>query len=116
MIEIDLSESIDSRIDKVHLEELLHQELEKEGIGARFLFGVYNKESEYILGSLPTEDYVMKRSYSIQLFPKDLIKHQDVLKITFPTQINYIFSLHFLFVDRFLAHHFDHLFSLFLQH
>lgn len=92
LIEIDLSESIENRIDPKHLEELLHTELVKEGITTRFFFGVYNGEKEYKFGNFPSSDFELKREYSIRLFPKDLILQDNLLKITFPKQINYIFS------------------------
>jgi len=92
LIEIDLSEKIENRVDPAHLEELLHTELVKEGITTRFYYGVYNGQKEYKLGNLPSANFELKREYSILLFPKDLILQNNLLKITFPKQINYIFS------------------------
>ncbi|MGB0402506.1 MAG: sensor histidine kinase [Salibacteraceae bacterium] len=92
LIEIDLSESIESRIDQKHLNDLLSQELIKEGITTHYLFGIYDSKNNYLFGSIPSDDYEMKRSYSIAIFPKDLIQHNHSLKLTFPKQINYIFS------------------------
>ncbi|MBD78830.1 MAG: hypothetical protein CL840_07910 [Crocinitomicaceae bacterium] len=103
LIEIDLSENIENRVNAVHVEELLQQELLKEGITTRFYYGIYNQDKEYKLGNLPSMDFKMKREYSILLFPKDLILQDNSLKITFPKQINYIYSsISFLLVASLL--------------
>ena len=77
LIEIDLSESIENRIDPLYL--------------------------EYKLGNFPNADFELKREFSVRLFPKDLILQDNFLKITFPKQINYIFSsISFLLVASIL--------------
>lgn len=103
LIEIDLSESIENRIDPLYLEELLKSELLKQGITTRFYYGIYNHDKEYKLGNFPNADFELKREFSVRLFPKDLILQDNFLKITFPKQINYIFSsISFLLVASIL--------------
>ena len=103
LIEIDLSESIENRIDPLYLEELLKSALLKQGITTRFYYGIYNHDKEYKLGNFPNADFELKREFSVRLFPKDLILQDNFLKITFPKQINYIFSsISFLLVASIL--------------
>lgn len=92
LIEIDLGESIESRVDPVHLNDLLVEELKKEGINTKFVFGVFDNKGVYKLGNVPTDNYNWRRTYSIALFPKDFIQHNHTLTVSFPKQIKFIFS------------------------
>ncbi|UTW64199.1 HAMP domain-containing histidine kinase [bacterium SCSIO 12741] len=90
LVEVDLSEKIEDRIDAMQLRDLIQNELRQEGIEADFAFGVYDKEGNYRLGSFTNAEEVNKGIYEVTLFPEDLIRHDSSLKVFFPHRISYI--------------------------
>lgn len=92
LIEVDLSEQIEDRIDPVYLNKLLKFQLEEEGVKANFYFGIFDQNNQFRTGNVTNPDILPKEGYKIHLFPNDLINHNSTMRIYFPTQIRYLFS------------------------
>ena len=83
--------SIDERISKELLQELLQNELHQYGVNAKFEFGVYNKG---LATKIKSEDFVYEEgsSYGVPILMDNQGKSKYQLYITFPEKSKYLFS------------------------
>ncbi len=93
LMEVDLSEKIEDRIDVERVDKLLKKFFLEEGIKLPFYFGVFDLEQELRTGnysdSLLTSEL---QPFEINLFPKDIMGQKASLKVFFPRRLKYIFS------------------------
>ncbi len=93
LMEVDLSERIEDRVDNVRVDKLLRKFLLEQGINLPYYFGVYNENHELKTGNFTdttlTQDL---QSFEVKLFPKDILGQRATLKIFFPKRLKYIFS------------------------
>lgn len=92
LIEVDLSEKIEDRIDPVYVQSLLKYQLEEEGVKANFYFGVFDQDNQLRTGNVNDVSILPKQGFTVHLFPNDVINHNCTLRLYFPSQIQYIFS------------------------
>jgi two-component system phosphate regulon sensor histidine kinase PhoR len=91
LMEVDLMEKIEDRIDAKHLNEILQRTLKDEGINFPYYFGVYDSEGILHVGNIT--DQVSSRGmreFETKLFPADIIQHDVSLRLFFPHQRGYI--------------------------
>ncbi|MBT6745469.1 MAG: hypothetical protein HOB26_02840, partial [Flavobacteriales bacterium] len=86
LMEVNLFDDIEGRIDKQGLDSLLAAELSNKGITTIFEFGIYQQNGEVVLES--TEDNLCLRETEtkMKLFPNDILDSKSFLKIHFPKQ------------------------------
>ena len=86
LMEVNLFDDIEGRIDKDGLDSLLAAELINKGITTIFEFGIYQQNGEVVLES--TEDNLCLRETEtkMKLFPNDILDSKSFLKIHFPKQ------------------------------
>lgn len=90
LIEVNLFDDIEGRIDKDELDSLLANELINKGITTIFEFGIYQQNGEVVLES--TEDNLCLRETEtkMKLFPNDILDSKSFLKIHFPKQNSFL--------------------------
>ncbi|TVR42286.1 MAG: sensor histidine kinase [Cryomorphaceae bacterium] len=84
---------VQERIDKYQLDSLLHAEFAERGIQTSYEFAVFNTFEQAVVSS--TNDDQMLRSifeqgYRVRLFPSDLFREANYLKVYFPRQRGYL--------------------------
>jgi len=81
-------------LDSVLLQTLLHEELEKEGIRLRFLFGVYLPFTGKVLFSDSAEIVRLAREtdFAYSLFPNFKLSKPVYLVLAFPDEQQYLFT------------------------
>ena len=86
LMEVNLFDDIEGRIDKDGLDSLLATELINKGITTIFEFGIYQQNGDVVLES--TEDNLCLRETEtkMKLFPNDILDSKSFLKIHFPKQ------------------------------
>lgn len=91
LMEVDLMERIEDRIDANRLNELLSHTLKDEGISFPYFFGVYDSKGLLHVGNI--NDKISTRGmaeFESKLFPGDIIQHDVTLRLFFPHQKGYI--------------------------
>ncbi len=83
--------SIDERVSKTKLRELLEQELKLYGVNAKFEFGIYNKG---LSTKIKSEDFIYEEgsTYGVPIFTDNENRSKYQLYITFPEKSKYLFS------------------------
>ncbi|MCB0481542.1 MAG: HAMP domain-containing histidine kinase [Flavobacteriales bacterium] len=92
LIEVDLSEKIEDRIDPVYVQSLLKYHLKEQGVDADFYFAVFDQDDNLRTGNTNDPSILPNHGYTVHLFPNDVINHKSTLRLYFPGQIQYIFS------------------------
>lgn len=93
LMEVDLSERIEDRVDNVRLDKLLRKFLLEEGIKLPYYFGVYDHNQDLKTGNFADTTLTEElQSFEIGLFPKDILNQKATLKVFFPKRLKYIFS------------------------
>ncbi|MEL4007495.1 HAMP domain-containing sensor histidine kinase [Myroides sp. C2723] len=83
--------SVDERISKAKLKELLEKELKQYGVNAKFEFGVYNRGLATKIKSDEFE-YEDDSTYGVPVLVDNENKSKYQLYITFPEKSKYLFS------------------------
>ena len=100
LIEVDLYQPIEERLNYDEVDSILAQELNNRGIKARVEFGVSNPKGELLLSSNPEFDAkIIDTELSDQLFPNDVIRDPYYLNIYFPKQTGYILKTNWLILS-----------------
>ncbi|MDB9725606.1 HAMP domain-containing histidine kinase [Salibacteraceae bacterium] len=93
LMEVDLSEKIEDRVNNVRVDKLLTKFLLEEGIKLPYYFGVYDVDSDLKTGNFSDTSLTTSlESFEINLFPKDILGQKATLRVYFPKRIKYIFS------------------------
>jgi len=95
LFDLDIMETIHTRIDTAHVDSLIKSELEAFGIKAKYHFGVFNRyQQPEIINEqdVPYVDYLFTEGYKAQLFPNDPISDVNYLRVWFPNQRGYLIS------------------------
>lgn len=89
LIEVNLNETIEDRIDARALDSLLKKSMSERGIHTPFEYAVFDHMSRFVMGSnddISASGY----EYSAQLFPNDIVQAPAFLKITLPRSGSYL--------------------------
>jgi len=91
LIEVNLSESIEDRLEPATVDSLLRYYLEEEGITARFFYRVLDQDNQVRLTSISdTKGNFEGSSYRIRLFQEDIIQEPAFLELVFPRKTGYL--------------------------
>jgi two-component system phosphate regulon sensor histidine kinase PhoR len=97
LIEIDLYQPIEERIDPKRLDSIVQEELGIRGI--RTTYGMAVADSKGMLPILTTPDWIdqlLASNYSTQLYPHDVIQDPYYLRLYFPRQTGYLLRTNWL--------------------
>ncbi|MBT3646787.1 MAG: HAMP domain-containing histidine kinase [Flavobacteriales bacterium] len=92
LIEVNLDQPIDERIDPRILDSLMQIALKKHGLELTYLLGVFDQGGKMVLGSEDHEDQLRVSVSNAKLFPNDVIQLPYYLRIYFPNEYGYIFQ------------------------
>lgn len=93
LIEVNLSESIEERIEPTKLDSLIAYFLHEEGIKAEFQYRVLDEENQVRLSSSKEFGRIAEgNTYRVQLFQKDIIQEPVFLELIFPRKTGYLLS------------------------
>jgi two-component system phosphate regulon sensor histidine kinase PhoR len=92
LIEVNLDQPIDERIDLRVVDSLLNFCLKNHGLMLGFEFGVFDDRGEMVFGAEDHEKDLRAANISAQLFPSDIIQVPYFIKLYFPSQGSYIFD------------------------
>ena len=97
LIEIDLYQPIEERIDPKRLDSIINEELQIRGIHTKY--GMAVVDSEGVLPIITTPDWadeLMTSTFSTQLYPHDVIQDPYYLRLYFPRQTGYLIRTNWL--------------------
>jgi two-component system phosphate regulon sensor histidine kinase PhoR len=91
LMEVNLYDGIEARVNMVFLDSLLRYELAKRGISAKFDYGITNEDEKLILVSNnEAESKLEKSDFEALLFPNDIVQSTNTLKVYFPNSTGYV--------------------------
>ncbi|MDC3259956.1 HAMP domain-containing histidine kinase [bacterium] len=86
LMEVNLFDDIEGRVDKEGLDSLLAAELSNKGINTIFEFGIYRQNGEVVLESTEDSSCLRETETKMKLFPNDILDSKAFLKLHFPKQ------------------------------
>ncbi len=93
LIEVNLSESIEDRLEPKVLDSLIKSYLAEEGITAQYHYRVLDEENQVRLTSVNRiKQDLEASSYRVRLFQKDIIQEPAFLEVIFPRKTGYLLS------------------------
>ena len=92
LIEVNINQPINERIDPDIVDSLLRISLQKRGLSLSYEMGVFDQEGEMVFGSEDHEDPLRASVSNARLFPNDVIQVPFFLRVYFPNQSGYIFN------------------------
>lgn len=91
LMEVNLNEPIDERVDVKELDSLLGQSFESKGINTRFEFGIFSASGGLVITSAESGKYeLLNEEYTARLFPDDIIQEANYLNVHFPHQTGFV--------------------------
>lgn len=97
LIEVDLYQPIEERLNYEEVDSILSHELHARGINASFAFGVANPQGKLMLSSNAEWDsQIVKSGLSDQLFPNDVIRDPYYLHVYFTKQTGYLLKTNWM--------------------
>ena len=83
---------IENRLTYELIDSLLHDELNKKSISAKYRFGVFSTEREKIIFSTEGSNPVtlLEKGYAFILYPEDILKEPDYLMLYFPNERGFL--------------------------
>jgi len=92
LIEVNLDQAIDERIDPRVVDSLLLLSLRKHGLDLNYQIGVFDEQGKMVFGNDRHEEKLRASTVRAQLFPSDIIQVPYFLHLYFPNQGSYIFN------------------------
>ncbi len=98
---LNLSRPIKRRISPTVLDSIISKTLKSQGIHTEYAFSLYilnkgmyiPKGGNYVFKEeMQNANYILNKSFSIELFPNDLSPNTSYLLLDFPNQTNYLFT------------------------
>jgi two-component system phosphate regulon sensor histidine kinase PhoR len=96
LIEVNLNQPIDERIDPRIVDSLVQLSLQKRGLELNYELGVFDQEGNMVFGDEQSEADLRASRVTARLFPHDVIQVPFFIRVSFPNQGRYI--LHNLWV------------------
>lgn len=91
LIQVNLFEKMEERIDKKLLDSLLSEELKNAGIAAEYDFAVFSGDENLLFASGEESlDKLRVSGLQVRLFPNDIIENAHSLRIYFPNRKTYL--------------------------
>lgn len=92
LIEVNINQPINERIDPDVVDSLLRLSLQKRGLNLYYEMGVFDQEGEMVFGSDEHEESLRASVSNARLFPNDVIQVPFFLRLYFPNESGYIFN------------------------
>ena len=92
LIEVDVNQPIDERVDPLIVDSLLKMALKRHGLSLHYEMGVFDQSGEMVFGHDEHENKLRESTSSARLFPNDVIQVPYFLKIYFPNESGYILN------------------------
>lgn len=92
LIEVNLNQSIDERINPEIVDSLFKIALSNHGVYAPFEMGVFDHEKRLVFGCQEMEKELCTTPMRAKLFPNDVIQHPYYLHVYFPRLDQYIYQ------------------------
>lgn len=92
LIEVNLDQPIDERIDPRVVDSLFQICLKKHGLELPYQLGVFDDSDEFVFGSDEHSEKLRLSTMSARLFPNDVVQMPYFLNVYFPHQNRHIFS------------------------
>lgn len=90
LIEVNLNERIEERIDPKVLDSLIQLALQRHGIEIDFAFGVYERGETYMFGNGENTLELENTAMTARLFPNDVIQQPYFIHLDFPGATGYL--------------------------
>ncbi len=91
LIQVNLFEKMDDRINKEMIDSLLNEEFLNVGITTGYDFGVFDFKEKLIFSRQRNKDEnLVNSNLQIRLFPNDIIDDAHFLRVSFPRQKSYL--------------------------
>lgn len=90
LIEVDLNQPIDERIDPKIVDSLLHLSLQNHGVFLPFEVAVFDRSHNMVFGNEMYEDEPSETMLRAKLFPNDVIQVPHYIHVYFPNLDGYI--------------------------
>lgn len=90
LIEVNLNQPIDERVDPRVVDSLLQICLKKHGLDLPYQMGVYDDANEFVFGTEIHTDKLKNSSMSARLFPNDVVQLPFFINVYFPNQNRHI--------------------------
>lgn len=92
LIEVDVNQPIDERVDPRIVDSLLQICLNKHGLSLEYEIGVFDQGGEMVFGHDEFENKLRESISSARLFPNDVIQVPYSLRLYFPNESGYILN------------------------
>ena len=92
LIEVDVNQPIDERIDPLIVDSLLKIALKRHGLTLHYEMGVFDQSGKMVFGADEHENKLRESTSSARLFPNDVIQIPYFLKLYFPNESGYILN------------------------
>ena len=92
LIEVDLNQPIEERIDPRVIDSLLSISLANHGVYIPFEMGVFDQSKQMVFGKLEFEEQLKESVLSAKLFPNDVIQFPFYVHVHYPNLDGYIFK------------------------
>ncbi len=92
LIEVNLNERIEERVDPKVLDSLIHLALKKHGIEIDYSYGVYERGETFMFGNMEDPAPLAVTPMTARLFPNDVIQQPYFIHIDFPGATGYLFK------------------------
>lgn len=92
LIEVDLNQPIDERIDPKIVDSLLQLSFQNHGVAMDFELGVFDRSHKMVFGSEDFEEQLADSDIWAKLFPNDVVQKPFYLHIYFPNLDGYLFK------------------------
>ena len=90
LIEVNLNQPIDERVDPRVVDSLLQICLKKHGLDLPYQMGVYDDANEFVFGTEIHTEKLKNSSISARLFPNDVVQLPFFINVYFPNQNRHI--------------------------
>lgn len=91
LMEVNLNDRIQDRINPLVLDSLLHQAFLNKGITTDFEFGVFDLRGSLVFSNCKNNEYTIQtEEYTTRLFPDDIIQEANFLNVHFPNKTGFL--------------------------
>jgi len=92
LIEVNLNQSIEERIDPRILDSLIRVALKRQGLDLSYNFGIYDRSGKMVLGMDENRKALDSSTKRARLFPNDVVQTPFFLRLDFPNEDQYILN------------------------
>ena len=91
---VNSNKEITERLNRSHIDSVLHKELKNKGINVPYVFGVFCKkcteDKQFLFSSKNERKQLLKADFHAILFPNDFVGNENILLLHFPEKDLYM--------------------------